>query len=260
MAATALPLNAIADSVMTVRSKDQHLLYAALNSFVLDYAVRQKMGGTNLNFFIVRQLAVPMPSSIGWLRDFADSRILELTHSAWDMARFAKELGYDGPPFRWDEERRSLIRAELDALMFHLYGIHRQDADYIMDTFPIVQRQDEAEHREYRTKRLILERYDAMTAAFEVTHGSLNGTPNGTNPPMDRASLAGYSRRMAGALDVSYETVLDPPPADPGQAHLASDATRLGLRTPTRVFRGPDLCAGGAASRAAGRCVGWPRT
>ena len=222
MAATALPLNAIADSVMTVRSRDQHLLYASLNSFVLDYAVRQKMGGTNLNFFIVRQLAVPMPSSIGRLREFVDSRIVELTYSAWDMAQFAKELGYDGSPFRWDEERRSLIRAELDALMFHLYGVNREDADYIMDTFPIVKRQDEAAHREYRTKRLILERYDAMTAAFEVTHGSLNGTPNGTNPPADRSSLATYSRRMAKALDAHYETILVPPPADPSLAHPAA--------------------------------------
>jgi hypothetical protein len=33
---------------------------------------------------------------------------------AWDLELFAKDCGFDGPPFRWDEDRRFLIRAELD--------------------------------------------------------------------------------------------------------------------------------------------------
>ena len=67
-------------------------------------------------------------------------RVLELTYTAWDLEPFAKDCGYDGPPFRWDPERRFLLRAELDAAFFHLYGIGRDDADYILDTFPIVRR------------------------------------------------------------------------------------------------------------------------
>ena len=47
------------------------------------------------------------------------------------------------------------MRCELDALYFHLYGIERDDVAYIMDTFPIVKRKDEAAHGEYRTKRVI---------------------------------------------------------------------------------------------------------
>ena len=138
------------------------------------------------------------------------------------MAQFGEDLGYHGPPFRWDEERRSLIRAELDALMFHLYGVNRDDVAYIMDTFPIVKRQDEEKPEELRTKRLILERYDAMATAFEATHGTLNDTPSGASPPMGRSSLAAYSRRLAQALHANYKTVLDPPPGDPRQAHPAS--------------------------------------
>lgn len=57
------------------------------------------------------------------------------------------------------------MRAELDAAFFHLYGIDRDDIDYIMETFPIVKRKDIAEHGEYRTKRMILEVYDAMAEA-----------------------------------------------------------------------------------------------
>jgi len=63
-------------------------------------------------------------------------------------------------PFRWDEERRFLLRCELDAAHFHLYGIPCDDVDYIMDTFPIVKRKDEAAHSEYRTKRVILSSLD----------------------------------------------------------------------------------------------------
>ena len=85
-----------------------------------------------------------------------------MTYTAWDLEDFARDCGYDGPPFRWDEERRFLLRCELDAAYFHLYGIKRDDVDYIMETFPIVKRKDEKEYGEYRTKRVILEMYDAM--------------------------------------------------------------------------------------------------
>ena len=77
--------------------------------------------------------------------------------------------------------------AELDAAFFHLYGLTRDEVDYIMDTFPIVRRADEAAHDEYRTKRVILEIYDAMQTAADT------GTP--------------------------YTTLLSPPPGDPLAAH-----------------------------------------
>ena len=50
------------------------------------------------------------------------------------LTPFAADLGDEGPPFRWDEERRFAMRAELDAAFFHLYGIERDDVDYIMAT------------------------------------------------------------------------------------------------------------------------------
>jgi hypothetical protein len=81
------------------------------------------------------------------------------------MAPFARDLGDTGAPFRWDEDRRAVIRAELDALFFHLYGISRDEVDYILETFPIVKRKDEAKYGTYRTKDLILDIYDRMAAA-----------------------------------------------------------------------------------------------
>jgi hypothetical protein len=107
--------------------------------------------------------------------------------TAWDLADFAESVGHSGPPFRWVEERRALLRAELDAMMFRLYGVERDDVDYIMETFPILKRKDEAEFREYRTKRLILERYDAMAAAEaageEYAAGASVAVPSRVDPP-----------------------------------------------------------------------------
>ena len=60
------------------------------------------------------------------------------------------------------------LRCELDAAYFHLYGIERDDVDYIMETFPIVKRKDEKLYGKYRTKRVILEMYDEMKRVMET--------------------------------------------------------------------------------------------
>jgi hypothetical protein len=65
----------------------------------------------------------------------------------------------------WDEERRIQLRAELDGLYAHLYGLTRDEFAYILDTFPIVRRKDEARYGEYRTKRLCLEAYDRLVGS-----------------------------------------------------------------------------------------------
>ena len=94
-------------------------------------AARQKLGGIHLSFFILNQLPVFRPVTYDqlcpWsgngktLRDWLWRRVLELTYSAWDLEPFAQDCGWSGPPFRWDEERRFLLRCELDAAFFHLY-------------------------------------------------------------------------------------------------------------------------------------------
>jgi hypothetical protein len=159
-----------------------------MSAFCFDYAARQKVPGTHLSYGILKQLPFLPPeiyaqSLITWLLP----RVLELTYTAWDLQPFARDCGYYGSPFRWDEERRFLLRCELDAAYFHLYGIERADVDYIMETFPIVKRKDEAAHGEYRTKRVILEIYNEMAEAVRTGQ--------------------------------SYQTRLDPPPADPRVAH-----------------------------------------
>ena len=73
-------------------------------------------------------------------------------------------LGHEGAPFEWDEEDRRHRIARLDALFFHLYGIKRDDAEYILETFPIVREQDEKAHGRFLTKDLILAYMNAVAA------------------------------------------------------------------------------------------------
>ena len=90
--------------------------------------------------------------------------MLHLTYTAHDMAGFARDQGYDGPPFRWNEEDRLRRRARLDALFFHLYGLDREEADYVLGTFPIVRREEEARWGRFRSRRLILDYMAALAA------------------------------------------------------------------------------------------------
>ena len=80
------------------------------------------------------------------------------------MKPFARDLGYEGPALVWDEEDRRHLRARLDALYFHLYGLSREDAAYVMDTFPIVRREDEKKFGTYRTKEMVLAYMNALSA------------------------------------------------------------------------------------------------
>jgi hypothetical protein len=167
-------------------------LYACLTSFALDYAARQKVGGTHLKFHPMKQLPVLAPAvylrEAPWqasapLRDWLLSRVLELTYTAWDLEPFARDCGDEGPPFAWDPARRFQLRCELDAAFFHLYGVARDDVAYVMDTFPIVRRHDESAFGEYRTKRVVLETYDALAkaAASGKPYASPLGPPRRTS-------------------------------------------------------------------------------
>ncbi|OQB27229.1 MAG: hypothetical protein BWY10_01522 [Chloroflexi bacterium ADurb.Bin180] len=165
-------------------------ILANLNAISFDYAVRQKMGGTDLTFFILRQLPTFPPTVyLPRLRSTIVPKVLELSYTGWDLQPFAldvlAEVGRETwqrwfagvpvhttpppegqpafpPPFVWDEERRAHLRAELDAIYAHLYGLTREELEYILETFPIVRRKDEARYGEYRTKRLVLEAFDRL--------------------------------------------------------------------------------------------------
>lgn len=151
------------------------VLLANLNSMVLDYVTRIKMQWTNLNWYIVEQLPVinleRFEKKIGkhTIADFVRGEVLRLSYTAHDLEPFARDLGYRGAPFKWDEDDRRHRMARLDALFFQLYGLSRDDAAYILDTFPIVREQDEKACGRYLTKDLVLAYMNAVAAGDLTT-------------------------------------------------------------------------------------------
>jgi hypothetical protein len=141
-------------------------LIANLTSLVLDYVARQKVGGTHLNFHYIKQFPVLPPN---WYTaadlHFIVPRVLELVYTAWDMAALAQDVWaeadpalrtairawlasapchpdtppawaagpYPFPPFVWDEARRAVLRAELDAYYAHRYGLTHKQLRYLLD-------------------------------------------------------------------------------------------------------------------------------
>jgi hypothetical protein len=196
-----IPIAGVGHSMPLIMGDDKGTLMelgACLSSIPYDYIGRQKLGGVNYTFFIVKQ--IPLPKNDKTARNQILQRIFELIYTAYDMKPFADdvwaELHPDAStrpptpePFIWNEDRRFKIRCELDALYFHLYGINRDDTNYILESFPIIKRKDIAQYGEYRTKNLILQIYNAMQHAKET--------------------------------DIPYKTILDPPPADPRCCHSA---------------------------------------
>ncbi len=78
------------------------------------------------------------------LEAWISERVLKLTCTAEDMLPLAEACNFTGGSFqaeyggrlnKWDEEERARLMAELDAAYFHLYGIDRDDAEYILSSF-----------------------------------------------------------------------------------------------------------------------------
>lgn len=147
------------------------------NSIVHDFVARQKIGGTHLKYHTKKQIPNLCPSSYMEPRlAFILPRVLELTYTSWAMQPFARDLGYEGPPFPWDEERRARLRAELDAYYACLYGLTRDELRYLLDpkevmggdwpseAFKVVKKNELKKYGEYRTGRLVLEAWDRFEA------------------------------------------------------------------------------------------------
>ncbi len=154
MIASFLPWVAVVNSAPLVfpgeniEPRNECCLLANLNSTVFDFVARQKVGGNHLNFFIVEQLPTLPPDTYAdkcpWakretLEHWISERVLKLSCTADDMLGLARACDFAGSRgdgvHLWKESERAVLRAELDAAYFHLYGIDRDDAQYILSTF-----------------------------------------------------------------------------------------------------------------------------
>jgi hypothetical protein len=150
-------------------------LLANFTSLTLDYVARQAIGGAHLTYGYLKQFAVIPPN--GYTKDDLGAvvpRVLELTYTSHSMAPFAHDLGYDGPPFGRDENRRAQLRAELDAWYARAYGLTRDELRYILDpadvkgadypseTFRVLKTNEIRRFGEYRSARLVLQAWDRL--------------------------------------------------------------------------------------------------
>ena len=160
----------------------QLCLLANLNSIPLDFCTKQKFGGISLNFFIVEQLPVLSPDTYDkpcpWdrrtkLETWISERVLKLTCTAEDMLPLAEachfmsgsfQSEYGGRLNKWDEAERAELMAELDAAFFLLYGISRDDVEYILSTFKAIHDQRTLFPGHSSTAQRIVQKFAEMSS------------------------------------------------------------------------------------------------
>lgn len=177
-------------------------LVGILGSCVSDYAARQK--SSRMKYFVVEQIPALTANQIRTTLTFLGQksatwlalRVLELCYTNVELAPLTKALGRSHSPFRWDPDRRAILQAEIDAAMLHLYNLDRSQAEWLLDSFTVLRKYEERDYDEFRTKRMVLEVYDAMAAARSE--------------------------------NVVYKTSLVPLPADPSLCH-SDDGSSLSL-------------------------------
>lgn len=160
---------------------------ATASSLPFDYVVRQKVGGTNMSTFFVKQFPVipfeNIPEKQKWE---ISKRVAKLTYFNHDLDGWAKELWEELSdeqrneipelgrlePYVYDEENRQMLQSELDAIFAHLYGLNTEDLRYILDpedvcgpgcineTFRVLKDNEIRKYGEYRTKRLVMEAWE----------------------------------------------------------------------------------------------------
>lgn len=179
--ASVVPISGVGNQMplMLFSESDDGRWFAALLgnlcALVFDFVARHKTGGTHMNFFIYKQLPVLPPARYSETDlAFIVPRVLELTYTAHDLAPWARDFGFEGPPFAFDPERRAILRAELDAYYARLYSLTRDELRYILDpadvmgadypseTFRVLKNNEIREFGEYRTRRLVLEAWDGL--------------------------------------------------------------------------------------------------
>ena len=146
-------------------------LLGCLNSLAFDFVTRQKAGGAHLNFFIVEQIPTLPPDRYDdpcpWskrtkLQDWIAERVLKLTCTSEDMVPLAEAAEFPEKIHKWKDDERAKLRAELDAAYFILYGINRDDVEYILGTFQGISKEDEAPGEVGQTRVLIMDAYDRL--------------------------------------------------------------------------------------------------
>ncbi|MBE8997226.1 hypothetical protein IQ274_03090 [Nostoc sp. LEGE 12447] len=143
MIATILPSNVFCGHSLNIASptnENESTLFicAVLNSFCFDFSLRQQVSA-NLTMFFIYQTPVPRLTKND--RNFNDivQRAAKLICTTPEFDELAQEVGLGSHQQGvTDEAERAKLRAELDGMVAHLYGLTEDEFSYIFTTFPIV--------------------------------------------------------------------------------------------------------------------------
>ena len=143
MIATVLPKNVFfghSINAMKACADDGCKLFltAIFNSFTLDFALRSSVSA-NLTMFFIYQLPVPRLTEKDAGFGPVVRRAARLICTTAEFDDLAKSVGLkshrDGAT---EPTERAKLRAELDGLIAHLYGLTEEEFAYILTTFPLV--------------------------------------------------------------------------------------------------------------------------
>jgi hypothetical protein len=171
---TPLPVAAVGNSLPLISAERLPLLLAALSTLPVDYLLRQKHAGANVNFFKLEQVPVPPPEaydrpspwSDGTIADWVLTRFARVVVWSDELSGLADELRGAGieVPGAPDPEQALTARAELDAAHALLLGFDRIELVHLAGTFTALRRQDESRHGSFVTADRLLRSYDELKA------------------------------------------------------------------------------------------------
>jgi hypothetical protein len=179
LVACLLPAGAISsDTVPTITFPAEHewqymLWLACANTFIVDFIVRKKIA-LHLKYSMLDTVPFPrLPPGA----DEALARVLvplaaRLTCTGAEMIDYWNRLARDGwvpstqdgtIPGELTEDRRAELRASIDAIVARdIYGLERSELEFVLGTFPTARKYEERDFGEFRSRRLVLEAYDAV--------------------------------------------------------------------------------------------------
>jgi hypothetical protein len=240
---TILPQTAAGDKSPILVSGSAPISFAfligCLSSLVADYSARQR--AINMKYFVVEQIPVPGPDDasrhLNWLGCSAEAwvsdRVLELCYTNIEIEPFAADLGRTHAPFRWMPKRRFILQAEIDAAVLHMYGLSREEAEWLLDSFTVLRKYQERDLGEYRTKKVVLEIFDEISSAIQFGHQY----ESRLNPLPGDPSLCHQSEAISDPLgDGAWARTGPTQPGDVGAA-LAAVLKSIEGAVPAREVR-----------------------
>jgi hypothetical protein len=210
---------------------------ANFSSLVFDFVARQKVGGTSLSYFIVKQLPVLPPDRYSQNDiNYITPRVLELTYTAWDIKPFADDL-WNPTPTR--------SQSKVEGSKTETHSILTQASDKQQLTFALDIEITGKKQLELTTppdpthqthlRQLILEQWQANRAAFpdstQTPDDNLQGIPlspfiwHENRRAQIRAELDAYYAKLYGLTRDELRYILDP--ADIYGADFPSETFRV---------------------------------